>query len=55
MEKITMYCVRCREKKEVEEYEKVVLKNGRHAVKSVCPVCSTKMFKFVKSEENVNN
>lgn len=44
---MTMYCVKCRAKKDVgEEFEKVTMKNGKPAAKSVCPDCSTKMFKI---------
>jgi len=44
------YCVRCKEKKEMSQVEKVILKNGRNALKGICLVCGTKMFKFVKKE-----
>lgn len=43
---VTMYCVKCRAKKTVEKYEAVTMKNGKPAVKSVCPDCGTKMFKI---------
>ncbi|KKT84698.1 MAG: hypothetical protein UW84_C0051G0002 [Candidatus Collierbacteria bacterium GW2011_GWA2_44_99] len=41
-----IYCVKCRAKKEVSEFERVTMKNGKPAVKSVCPTCGTKMFKI---------
>ena len=48
---MTFYCVKCREKKEVgDKFEKVTLKNGKPAAKSVCPDCSTKMFKIGATE-----
>ncbi|KKT41547.1 MAG: hypothetical protein UW31_C0014G0020, partial [Candidatus Collierbacteria bacterium GW2011_GWA2_44_13] len=28
------------------EFERVTMKNGKPAVKAVCPVCGTKMFKI---------
>ncbi len=49
---MTFYCVKCREKKEVEDFnvEHGTAKNGRPYVKAECPDCGTKMFKFVKAE-----
>lgn len=44
---MTFYCVKCRAKKDVgDKFEKVTLKNGKPAAKSVCPDCGTKMFKI---------
>lgn len=50
--KMTFYCVKCREKKEVDDYnvEHGTAKNGRPYVKAECPDCGTTMFKFVKAE-----
>ncbi len=42
----SMYCVKCRAKKEVASPEKVTMKNGKPALKGVCPTCGTKMFKI---------
>ena len=41
-----IYCVRCKKKKEVPEVEEVTFKNGRKAIKGVCPDCGTKVFKI---------
>lgn len=41
-----IYCVKCRAKKEVSDFEAVTMKNGKPAVKAVCPTCGTKMFKI---------
>ena len=40
------YCVKCRKKVEMKNEEKVTLKNGKHALKGVCPNCGTKVFKL---------
>lgn len=45
------YCVKCKEKKEMQD-EKVVEMNGkggvkRSAVTGTCPVCGTKMFRIM--------
>lgn len=42
----TMYCVKCRDKRDVENPESVTLKNGKPALKGKCPVCGTGMFKI---------
>jgi RNase P subunit RPR2 len=41
-----MYCVKCRAKREGKNVEEVTMKNGKKAVKGVCEVCGTKMFKI---------
>ena len=42
----TMYCVKCRAKKEVANPQKVTMKNGKPAMKATCPTCGTQMFKI---------
>lgn len=41
-----MYCVKCRAKREGKNVEEVTMKNGKKALKGVCEVCGTKMFKI---------
>lgn len=41
------YCVKCKEKREMKDAEKVEMKNGRNAMKGVCTSCGTKMFKIL--------
>lgn len=47
---ITMeaYCVKCKTKRDMKDAKEVVLKNGRPAMKGTCPVCGTKMTRFLK-------
>jgi RNase P subunit RPR2 len=40
------YCVKCKAKKEMKNPEEITMKNGRKAVRGVCPDCGTKMFKI---------
>lgn len=47
MEKLTFYCVKCKEKKELEEYEIVTMKNNRRAAKGICSNCGTKLFRIL--------
>ena len=44
----TMYCVKCRAKKDVDSsgVEKVTMKNGKPASKAKCPDCGTTMFRI---------
>jgi len=42
----TMYCVKCREKKDVDNPQKVTMKNGKPAMKAKCPDCGTTMFRI---------
>lgn len=42
----SMYCVKCRAKKEVDNPEQVTMKNGKPALKSKCPTCGTGMYKI---------
>lgn len=41
------YCVKCKEKREMQNTEEVEMKNGRKATKGTCPVCSTGMFRIM--------
>jgi DNA polymerase II large subunit len=42
------YCVKCKEKKEIQNPEEVVTKNGRPMIKGTCPTCGGKINLFVK-------
>jgi hypothetical protein len=44
------YCVKCKTKREIQNAEKVVMKNGRNAMRGTCPVCGTKLYTFVKGK-----
>ncbi|HUW21827.1 MAG TPA: DUF5679 domain-containing protein [Candidatus Bathyarchaeia archaeon] len=46
----SFYCVKCRAKKEVSDsdVQRITMKNGKPAMKSKCPDCSTTMFKIGK-------
>lgn len=41
------YCVKCKEKKEMSNEERVTMKNGRPAMKGTCPSCGTGMYKIL--------
>lgn len=43
---IQMYCVKCRQKRDANDAQNVTMKNGKPAVKGVCSVCGTGMYKI---------
>ncbi len=47
---VQAYCVKCREKREMKDPEKITMKNGKPACKGTCPSCGTKMFRIGKVE-----
>ncbi|MCX6793961.1 MAG: DUF5679 domain-containing protein [Candidatus Gottesmanbacteria bacterium] len=42
----TMYCVKCRAKRDDPKSVRVTMKNGKPASKGKCPVCGTGMYKI---------
>lgn len=42
----TMYCVKCRAKRDDPNAVRVTMKNGKPALKGKCPVCGTGMYKI---------
>lgn len=41
------YCVKCRQKRAMQNPRRVVTKKGRSALEGTCPVCGTKLFRFI--------
>ena len=41
------YCVRCKTRKGIEHAKTIVLRNGRRAVRGVCPDCGTGMYRIL--------
>ena len=44
------YCMKCKKSVEMDNAKAVKMKNGRDAVKGICSICGTKMFKIGKME-----
>ncbi len=40
------YCVKCKAKREMKDEQEVTMKNGKPALKGVCPVCGTGMYRI---------
>ena len=47
MEPVTGYCMKDKKTQEMKDTQEVTMKNGRKAMKGVCTVCGTKMFKIL--------
>jgi len=47
----TGHCMKCKEKREMKDTEEVEMKNGRKAMKGICTVCGTKMFKILGNKK----
>jgi hypothetical protein len=45
------YCVKCKQKREIKDPERVTMKNGRPAIRGKCPVCGTGLYKILSKEE----
>jgi len=45
----TAYCVKCKTSIEIKIPQNVTLKNGKPAVKGVCPNCGTSVFRIGKA------
>ncbi len=48
-EEIKAYCMKCKAERTIQNVQFVTTKNGRPAANGACPVCGTKMFKFLPS------
>ncbi len=42
----SMYCVKCRAKRDDPNAQPVTMKNGKPAMKGKCPVCGTGMYRI---------
>jgi hypothetical protein len=45
------YCVKCREKRQVKDGGVKELDNGRRMAQGACPVCGTKVSRFLSSKD----
>jgi hypothetical protein len=41
------YCVKCRLKRPMQDAKQIVTKSGRNAMEGLCPVCGTRLFRFI--------
>jgi len=40
------YCVKCKAKREVKSPKQITMKNGKPALKGICPVCGTAVYRI---------
>ena len=52
-DEIKAYCMKCKTERVIKDVQIVTMKNGRPAAQGVCPVCGTKMFKFLPKDKAV--
>lgn len=45
---VEAYCVKCKASKEMQDAQKVTMKNGRPAMKGKCPDCGTGLYRIMK-------
>ena len=45
------YCVKCRAKQPIKDGQEVKMKNGRPALKGVCSVCGTGVYKILSNKK----
>ncbi len=50
-DEVQAYCVKCKTQRTMQDSHIQTLENGRRAAKGVCPVCGTKMTKFLPNEK----
>ena len=44
---VTAYCVKCKTKREMKDAKEVKVKNGRSAMKGICPTCGTGLYRIL--------
>ena len=44
--KVTAYCMKCREKREIKDPVAITHPNGKAAITGTCSVCGTKIFRM---------
>jgi len=45
------YCVKCKTKRMIKNPEETTMKNGRPAIRGICSVCKSKVFRIVKMKK----
>lgn len=46
-EGVTAYCFKCKQKREIQNAQRITTPKGRRAMEGTCPVCGTRLFRFV--------
>ena len=48
---LTAYCVKCKTKRIIKNPEETTMKNGRPAIRGICSICTSKVFRIVKMKK----
>jgi predicted nucleic acid-binding Zn-ribbon protein len=46
-EGLTAYCFKCKQKRTIQNAQKITTPKGRRAMEGTCPICGTRLFRFV--------
>lgn len=46
---VTAYCVKCKQKRQILHAQEVTMKNGRRAIRGICPVCGIRLNRMGRS------
>jgi hypothetical protein len=46
-ERVVAYCVKCKQKRDMQNPRKITTKNGRRAMEGTCSICGTRLFRFI--------
>ena len=44
-----IYCVKCKQKTDTDNIQKITTKNNRPAITGSCTICGSQKYRFVKS------
>jgi pimeloyl-ACP methyl ester carboxylesterase len=47
VQQVEAYCMKCKQKRVMVHPQSIVTKNGRRAMEGTCPVCATRLFRFI--------
>ena len=50
--KTDAYCIKCKSKRQMQDGQKVTMKNGRPAMKGKCPECGTGLHRILSTEKD---
>lgn len=50
MEDVIGYCVKCREKVELDDVEESEMKSGKKGFRGKCPICGTAVFVITRAK-----
>lgn len=49
---VSAYCVKCKQKRDMNNPQPVTFKNNKQGISGTCPVCGVKMVRIVASKKS---